>query len=118
MKFAIMLNESPLESKAGHIASQFIIKALNQGHSILRVFLYGDAIYHAYPEALKAPTSSRLELPEGLSTPVDVVFCLSAAERRGFIIPKDLSHPEPGFRPGGLGLWIEAVQGADQIIQF
>ena len=118
MKFAIMLNESPLESKAGHIASQFIIKALNQGHSILRVFLYGDAIYHAYPEAQMAPTSSRLQLPQGLSTPIDVVFCLSAAERRGFIIPKDLSHPEPGFRPGGLGLWIDALKDADQFIQF
>jgi tRNA 2-thiouridine synthesizing protein D len=118
MKFAIMLNESPLNSKAGHIASQFIIKALNQGHSVLRVFLYGDAIYHAYPDSLQAPESAWFQLPKDFSTPVDVVFCLSAAERRGFSIPEDLSHPISGFRPGGLGLWMEALQAADQTLQL
>lgn len=51
---------------------------------------------------------------------VDLVLCVSAAQRRGLLAEDGTNEGRiaPGFRVGGLGLWVEACGKADRVLIF
>ena len=56
---------------------------------------------------------------------IDLVVCVSAAQRRGLLTTEEAAHAGPqgndvaaGFRISGLGQWAEAVLEADRVIIF
>jgi tRNA 2-thiouridine synthesizing protein D len=123
MKYAIQISDGPTQSSSARTAYQFIRAALEAGHEIVRVFFYSEGIYNAFALSLpgdewSCPDWSGLARRHG----VELVFCSTAAERRGMLRSSgayggDLS-PVEGFRAGGLGLWMDACLSADRVIQF
>ncbi len=128
MRYAIQVNASPCHSNTGHGALQFCRAVIAQGHSVFRVFFYHEGIYHAFkhnspPDDEIQLTSCWRELAE--SHGVDLVVCISAAQRRGLLYADEAERRNKldddlaaGFRIGGLGQWVEALVEADRVIVF
>jgi len=112
MKYAVQINDSPTSSGSPQTGFQFIKAALASGHEVVRVFFYREGIYNAFIPANAAepavPDWTALHENEG----IELVYCISAAERRG------QANPCPGFMAGGLGLWVDACLRADRVIVF
>lgn len=128
MKFAIQINSSPTVSHNGYSAYRFISALLADGHEIIRVFFYHDGIYHAMKYA--TPPDDELQLTRlwsgmALQYGIDLVVCISAAQRRGLLCPDEAGRQgkrdndlADGFRISGLGQWVEASLLADRCIVF
>lgn len=128
MKYAIQINASPNQSNGGETAYQFIKAALEGGHDIVRVFFYKEGIYHAFqyitpPDDEINPVKRWSDLAEKYQ--VDLVVCISAAQRRGLLEPIEAKRQgktecdvAEGFRVAGLGLWVEAMLSADRFLEF
>ena len=123
MKYAIQINSGPGQSPSAHGGYQFIKAALADGHEIVRVFFYREGIYQGFaPTGIGndslAPDWAGLAGVHGL----DLVLCISAAERRGQV-PSEIRGKQAaaageGFRIGGLGLWMDACLKADRVMVF
>ena len=128
MKFAIQVNSSPYQSNAGHTAYRFINAVLAQGHEVFRVFFYHDGVYQAFKYV--TPPDDEPQFSAQWSAlarryGVDLVVCISAAQRRGLLcadeagrrgkLDDDLAE---GFRISGLGQLVEATLVADRFIVF
>jgi tRNA 2-thiouridine synthesizing protein D len=128
MKFAIQINSSPYQSNSALTAYRFIHTALEQGHNVFRVFFYHDGIYHAFknntpPDDERHMTRQWSQLAKQYQ--VDLVVCISAAQRRGLLcldeakrLGKTDDDLAEGFRISGLGQWVEATLEADRFIVF
>lgn len=112
MKYAIQINDSPTRSESPETALQFIKAALAAGHEVIQVFFYQDGIYNAFNSSGFGQDSfSGWEVLSG-EAGIELVYCTSAAERRGLV------NSRPGFKAGGLGLWVDACLRADRVMQF
>ncbi len=128
MKFAIQVNSSPSHCNAGQTAYHFIKTALAQGHEVFRVFFYHDGIYHAFkhitpPDDEQQLTKLWSELAQHYN--IDLVVCISAAQRRGLLHADEASRQSKqdndlatGFRISGLGQLVEATLVTDRLIVF
>lgn len=128
VKFAIQIDAAPWSSGGSESAYRFVCAALDMGHEIVRVFFYGEGVYHGLPWA-RPPQDERQwtrrwsELAK--TRGVDLALCISAAQRRGVVRAKESSGLEPlaedlaeGFRVAGLGLWLDACLEADRCVTF
>jgi tRNA 2-thiouridine synthesizing protein D len=119
MKYAIQVNTGPGSSQSACSAYQFIKAALAEGHEIVRLFFYHDGIYNSLIMTRQHIASGDPGFPDwsGLAKQhgIDLVLCISAAERRG--LPADVRLAD-GFRLGGLGQWMEACLKADRVMVF
>ncbi|MFN5745912.1 MAG: sulfurtransferase complex subunit TusD [Methylococcaceae bacterium] len=122
MKYAIQINAAPHQSGSASSAYQFIRAALANGHTVIRVFFYGDGVFNAWIPAL---SSDGVTAPDWAaladSADLDLVFCITAAERRGMLehaADRIMVPTLVGFRAGGLGLWVEACLAADRVMVF
>ncbi len=120
MRYAIQVNSTAAQSSMPDTACQFTKTLLEEGHDVIRVFFYQDGILNGFePGAGAAATAlppdgshwSDLARIYGL----DLVVCTAASERRGHASAAGLL---PGFRPGGLSLWMEACLTADRFVVF
>jgi tRNA 2-thiouridine synthesizing protein D len=117
MKFTLQINSSPYHSSANLTAYRFATTVLAQNHEIFRIFFYHDGIYHAFkttnpPDDEFSIFKSWREL--ALTHRIDLVVCISAAQRRGLIS----ENIAAGFRLGGLGQLLEATILADRFLVF
>ncbi|MCX7074626.1 MAG: sulfurtransferase complex subunit TusD [Methylococcales bacterium] len=117
MKFALQINSSPYHSSASLTAFRFATEVLAQHHEIFRVFFYHDGIYHALKWA--NPPDDEISIFKNWSElaqkyDLDLVVCISAAQRRGLIN----ENVADGFRLGGLGQLLEATILADRFLVF
>lgn len=128
MRFAIQVNASPNHSYTSYNAYRFCQAALAQNHEILRVFFYHDGIYQAFKH--NSPPDDEVQLTAcwgelASRYAVDLVVCISAAQRRGLLYPDEAARRNKqdndlaaGFRIGGLGQWLEALIQADRTLVF
>lgn len=128
MNYAVQINAGPTASSAGLLAYRFILAALEQQHRIVQVFFYQDGVQHASRYAL--PPEDELNMQRlwselALAQDIDMVVCISAAQRRGILCLDEAKRqglPEEfvaeGFRIAGLGQWVEATLRADRCIVF
>jgi tRNA 2-thiouridine synthesizing protein D len=117
MKFALQINSSPYHSSASQTAYHFTRAVIAQEHEILRIFFYHDAVYHAFktanpPDDEFSPFKCWTEL--ALKHKIDLVVCVSAAQRRGL----NSENLADGFRLGGLGQLLESTILADRFLVF
>jgi tRNA 2-thiouridine synthesizing protein D len=117
MKFALQINSSPYHSAASLTAYKFAVEVLAQQHEIFRVFFYHDGIYHAFKSA--NPPDDEISIFKNwselaLKHDLDLVVCVSAAQRRGL----KSQNVADGFRLGGLGQLLEATILADRFLVF
>lgn len=128
MKYAIQINTSPYASNAGLIAYNFIQAALLEQHQVLQVFFYQEGIQHAFKYALPPDDEiniSRLWSQLAEEHPIDLLVCISAAQRRGLLCADEVrrqgltdDYLATGFRIGGLGQWLEVSLKADRCLVF
>lgn len=128
MKFALQINSSPYDSEAGETAFQFSKAAIAAGHEIFRIFFYYDGIYHGLRFA--KPPEDECQITRrwsGLANShgLDLVLCISAAQRRGLLCKDEAQRQQKldddladGFRISGLGQLVEAMMQADRFIVF
>lgn len=117
MKFALQINASPYQSSTSFSAYRFASEVIAQQHELFRVFFYHDGIYHAMKSAM--PPDDEFSIFSAWQTlaqqnDLDLVVCISAAQRRG-LIEENVAQ---GFRLGGLGQLLEASLLADRFIVF
>ena len=128
MKYAIQINTSPYHSGSGHVAYQFVKTALDMGHQVSRIFFYHDGVDYAFKYT--TPPDDELHFTQLWSDlakryELDLVVCISAAQRRGLLCADEASRQAKqdddvaeGFRIGGLGQWVEATLISDRLITF
>lgn len=128
MKYALQVNSSPCASHSGLDAYRFAEAAIQAGHEIIRIFFYKEGVYHAF--RYNSPPDDELQLTAlwsklAATHGIDLVVCISAAQRRGLLAADEASLQgksdndlADGFRIAGLGLWVEASMQADRCLVF
>lgn len=128
MIFSLVVYSAPFSSQASYNAYQFAIAALNQGHSLHRVFFYQDGVHNA--TSLAAPPQDEFNMQQQWQRlaedhNLDLVVCISAALRRGIIDEDEAKrYNKPsynlarGFTISGLGQLVEAAVISDRLISF
>jgi tRNA 2-thiouridine synthesizing protein D len=128
MKYVLQINSSPYQSEAGYHGYLFAKTALAMGHQILRVFFYQEGIYHAFRYA--SPPDDERNLTAlwsqlALEKKIDLVVCISSAQRRGLLHTDDAKRQQKkdddvakGFRISGLGQLVDATLNAERCLVF
>ncbi|MEW6467233.1 MAG: sulfurtransferase complex subunit TusD [Pseudomonadota bacterium] len=127
MQFALLVTAAPHQENAWH-ALQFCRAALAAGHTVPRVFFYGDGAAHGnvlllppQDEAQVARDWAALAAAHG----IELVVCVAAAFKRG-VMDADSARREgksganlaPGYVISGLGQLVEALCEADRVVSF
>ena len=113
MKIAVAVYGAP-ERSSIDIAARFAESALRQGHEVLSLFFYHEAVRAGWsqqiPDFLSSGTLERLE---SLGVPLQV--CVGASERRGLSQrADDGNRMHHAFESVGLGQFIDAISRADR----
>lgn len=128
MKFSLAVYAAPYSAQASASAYSFASALLEQGHTLYRVFFYGDGVHNA--TSLLAPPQDEIDLSQRWQAlarlhQVDLVVCIAAALRRGILNDEEASRYEkpasnlaPGFTIGGLGQLLDAAVTSDRLITF
>ncbi|WP_295798256.1 sulfurtransferase complex subunit TusD [uncultured Microbulbifer sp.] len=128
MKFTLVVYGAPHASEGAASALRFARALLEAGHSLYRVFFYGDGVHNG--SALAAPPQDeqdllgqwqRLQQAHNL----DLVVCIAAAQRRGLLSESEASRLEKsaanlatGFTLAGLGQLAEAAAVCERVVTF
>jgi tRNA 2-thiouridine synthesizing protein D len=128
MRFAVLVSAAPYTHQASDTAYHFTRAALERGHQVYRVFFYHDGIHNGTrlsvpPQDERDITRLWRELAEQYG--LDLVVCVSAAQRRGLLDAseaqrhgRDADNLAPLFRISGLGQLVEAGIVADRLVVF
>lgn len=108
MKYAVLVSSAPGLLSPGQCALRFIRAALGGGCEVTRVFFNQQGVLHGVPSNDNPAEWS------AIAGHVDLVVCSTALSRENLAANQLL----PGFRRGGLGLWMEACLEAERILVF
>ncbi|MDQ8036040.1 MAG: sulfurtransferase complex subunit TusD [Pedobacter sp.] len=127
MKFALLVTAAPHQEQAWQ-ALEFGRAALAAGHTLPRVFFYGDGALHG--NSLFLPPQDEPDVQKGwqelaASHGVELVVCIAAAIKRG-VMDADTAEREekagsnlaPGFVISGLGQLAEIMLEAERMVSF
>ncbi len=125
--FSLCVKAKP-HSPGAHHALEFARACIGQGHSILRVFFYGDGVYLGLKTQVlpQGETCVGEQWQHFLSEhQIEGVVCIAAAVRRGVLDATESARRglteglvREGFVVSGLGQWIAANSEADHAITF
>ena len=128
MRLTILVQCPPQAYSDSLNALNFSAAALKRGHSIDKVFFYGDGVYTAgAPTAAAQDDKSVSELWQHFieENSIDALVCISSATQRGIIDDERFSRTNtnnmtclPCYRIAGLGELIDAYQQGHRLIQF
>ncbi len=121
LSYAILVVSSP-NSQGPTTAANFIRAALNNGHSIYRVFFLADGVLCGRD----APGDEQQQLWQSLQQDhaLDLVLCSSSAIQRQVLDNREAKRQNlpatiaSGFCLSGLGQWLDACEQADRILRF
>lgn len=128
MIFSLAVYSAPYSSQASYSAYKFAAAALDQGHSLHRVFFYQDGVHNA--TNLAAPPQDEFNLQQAWERlarhhNLDLVVCIAAALRRGILDDNEAKRYEKpshnlakDFTISGLGQLVEAAVISDRLISF
>ncbi|MCH8539006.1 MAG: DsrE family protein [Alkalimonas sp.] len=116
--FVILLTQSPFNGQAFQSALRFLSASQALGHRTDHVFLYQDAVLaasHAIDLPADEPDASRLLAQFCLQHQIPLLFCSTAAEKRG--VSLEAEQLRPGYQLAGLAE--HAMRLADhKLVQF
>lgn len=128
MRYALLVLEAPNARGASHTALRFARAAAARGHTVSRVFFYGDGVHNA--TSLAVPPQDEADLVAAwrdfaLANGIELVVCIAAALRRGILDDGERDRYEraganldPAFVLSGLGQLAEATLEADRLVTF
>lgn len=126
--YTLVITGAPYSSQAPQTALSFAQAAIAAGHTVDRVFLYGNGVHLA--SSLSAPPSDETHWPrawaEFLSNnAIPAVACIASALRRGLVNEKEQSRYElpasnllEPFTIAGLGEWVESIMTSSRVLYF
>lgn len=121
MKISILIQSSPYRSRACETALEFAKAAVQQGHSIYRVFLYKDAVLLGN-RFMESPSDERNVQKEWQTFITDqsqtVAICIASGQRRGIVDGDSGNSIASGFEISGLGQFVEATLESDRVVSF
>lgn len=127
MKFALLVTAAPHQEQAWQ-ALEFSRAALAAGHTLPRVFFYGDGALHG--NALLLPPQDEPDVQKGwqelaATHGIELIVCIAAALKRGVMDAdtaareeKATSNLAPGFVISGLGQLAEIMLEAERVVSF
>lgn len=130
MIFTIVINGAPYSgaNSTSFQALKFAKALLVAGHTIHRLFFYGDGVQSLNAQAITP--QGEFDLPTAWTDLIneyqlDSVVCIAAAARRGILDESEAKRhqkPAPNLMAGselsGLGQLIEATTASDRVITF
>ena len=132
MRFNVLVTGALYSSQSGYSALQFCRASIALGHDITQVFFYQDAVNQA--NVLSTPLDDEFNAVESWidfskQNNVDLVVCVSAAERRGVMETEQVKefskepangfgNLHPIFSVAGLGVLHEASLESDRTVTF
>lgn len=127
--FSLLLKRAPWSTQSHLSALSFAQSLLSQGHTLYRVFFYGDAVFSG--TRFGVSPQDELDIPKAWQElaqqhRVDLVFCISASIQRGIIDQQEAQRYEkPSYSIdeatgdlSGLGQWVDAIIRSDRIVTF
>lgn len=126
--FTLVITGAPYSSQAPQTALEFARAAVSAGHTIDRVFLYGDGVHLA--SALVAPPSDETHWPQSWAEFLEQyqiagVACIASALRRGLVDETEQKRYRLNghnllspFTIAGLGEWVEAGIQSTRTVYF
>ncbi len=128
MRYALLVLAAPQSSAASQGALRFARAALARGHTVSRVFFYGEGVHNA--TALAVPPQDEVDTVAqwrdfALANGIELVVCIAAALRRGLLdegererYERTAANLDPAFVLSGLGQLAEAALESDRVITF
>ncbi len=128
MIFSLAVYGAPCSSQAPDSAYRFARAALAAGHSVKRIFFYGDGVFNA--TAYSCPPQDEVPLVQrwqalAAEHNIDLVVCIAAAVKRGILDENEAkryglsgSSLASGFALSGLGQLVDAALESDRLISF
>jgi tRNA 2-thiouridine synthesizing protein D len=126
--YTLVITGAPYSSQAPQTALAFARAALAAGHTIERVFLFGDGVYLA--SSLTAPPSDETHWSKEWAgfledNAIPGIACVASALRRGLVNePEQKRYELPAcnllspFVIAGLGEWVESTITSSRILYF
>lgn len=126
--FTLVITGAPYSSQAPQSALHFAKAALEAGHQIHHVFLYGDGVHLA--SNLACPPSDEADWPgqwRDLLTErqIPATCCVASALRRGLLDETEAkryelqaSNVSEPYKIAGLGEWLESSQSSSRTLYF
>ena len=126
MILALLVTAPPQHEQAWH-ALHFCEATIAKGHTIERVFFYGDGVLHG--NLLNTPPQDEANLAPRwaalAANGTELVICVAAALKRGILdegnarrFEKPVANLAPGFIISGLGQLAESLVTADRVVSF
>lgn len=126
MILALLVTAPPQHEQAWH-ALHFCEAAIAQGHTVERVFFYGEGVLHG--NLLNTPPQDEANLALRwaalAANGTELVICVAAALKRGILdegnarrFEKPVANLAPGFIISGLGQLAESLVTADRVVSF
>ena len=121
MQISILVQGSPTSTRACHSALDFAASVANSEHNLFRVFFYQEAVSIGARHFDTPPDEPNLQtqwLALSKHQDIELVLCVSAAQRRGISQADDHDTVADGFIVSGLGQLIEAMLESDRLVSF
>jgi tRNA 2-thiouridine synthesizing protein D len=128
MIISLLIYASKSASQSEQTALRFAKSAVKQGHSIHRVFFYGDSVNSI--SNLRVTPRDEINLASQWTEfankhTIDLVVCIAAAVKRGVLDENEAKRHNkaaanlmPGFQLSGLGQLADAQIQSDRLITF
>lgn len=126
--YTLVITGAPYSSQAPQTALSFARAAAAAGHTVDRVFLYGDGVHLA--SALSAPPSDETHWSTEWArflkdNAIPGVACIASALRRGLVDSAEQKRYElpasnllEPFIIAGLGEWVEGTMASSRVLYF
>lgn len=128
MKYSLNILASPYSGQSSDTAYQFARAALGRGHSIYRIFFFGEGVYNAnHLVCSPQDEADKFQRWSGLSTEfdIDLVVCVASALKRGILDQTESTRAgldqystTPPFDISGLGQLYDAIACSDRLVSF
>ncbi|MFP3978400.1 sulfurtransferase complex subunit TusD [Marinobacter sp. KMM 10035] len=126
--YTLVITGAPYSSQAPQTALSFAKAAIAAGHTVDRVFLYGEGVHLA--SSLSAPPSDEHHWADQWSrflsdNAISGVACIASALRRGLVNDSEQKRYElpannirEPFIIAGLGEWVEGSMASSRVLYF
>ncbi|MDN6318686.1 MAG: sulfurtransferase complex subunit TusD [Marinobacter sp.] len=126
--FTLVITGAPYSSQAPQTALAFARAAISAGHTLDRVFLYGDGVHLA--SSLSTPPSDETHWPKEWAefleqNVIPGAACIASALRRGLVNSEEQKRYQlpannilAPFIIAGLGEWVEGTMASSRVVYF
>lgn len=126
--FSLLVTANPYSSQGQYSALQFTKALLQQGHTLKRIFFYGDGVLVA--SRLNCPPSDEINLTKSwaklaIEHDFELTVCVTAALKRGITNAAEAERNaltgdnlDPAYEISGLGQLTEAMLESDRLVTF